>query len=164
MRVRGATGDWELWLGVAVVLIAAIGAALVPSQVLEPTYGSRSIAFSPKTFPFVTLSIMGLTGLAMIGKALFGTHERMPAPPDGPLRARALVPMLIMLVYVLLVDPLGIYVTSAVAIAALAWDLGSRSWITILTLALVVPTAMWLVFRLGLNVFLPEGTLFEGML
>lgn len=164
MRAIGRTKDWEFRVGVVVLTLALIGLALVPSQVLEPKFGGRSIAFSPKTFPTITLTVMALCGAFMSARPLLAKTDATPTPPGGPLGVRVLAPLSIMLVYVLLMEPLGTPIASALAIAAIAYSLGNRSWLTILILAIVVPIIIWVGFRIFLKVFLPAGWLLEGVL
>lgn len=163
IRITLKRAGWEFWVGTAVLAFALVGLALVPSQVLEPKFGTRSIAFSPKTFPVLTLSAIALLGAVMAMRAAFGQTDGA-APPEGLPRTRVLQPMLIMLGYVTLLEYLGTLAASALAIAALAWVFGTRRWSVVLPLAVVVPILVWLVFKVGLRVFLPEGRLFGGVL
>ena len=164
MRAISRTKDWEFRIGAVVLTLALIGLALVPGQVLEPKFGDRSIAFSPKTFPTITLTVMALCGAFMSARALLARTDVTPTPPGGPLGVRVLAPLCIMLAYVLLMEPLGTPIASAVAIAAMAYSLGNRNWLTILIIAIVVPTMIWVGFRMLLKVFLPAGWLLEGVL
>jgi hypothetical protein len=102
-----------------------------------------------------------LASLMVLGSMLDRT-EPTTTPPGGALRTRALAPILIMACYVAIAEVIGLIIASVLSIAALAFVLGNRNPATILTLAITVPTFIWLVFKVGLKVFLPEGTLFEG--
>lgn len=161
LKVTVGRLGWEFWVGIAVAALAVIAIALVPSQVLEPKFGTRSTAFSPKTFPIMALSVMAIGGtLLALRSALSGNASRHDMPA-GSLRPAVLPPMLIMLAYAALLDYLGTLITTALAVASLAYVLGSR-WPTILSLAVSVPAFIWIVFRVALKVFLPEGIL-EGL-
>jgi hypothetical protein len=107
---------------------------------------------------------MALCGAFMSARSLLAKTDATPTPPGGPLGVRVLAPLSIMLAYVLLMEPLGTPVASALAIAAIAWSLGNRSWLTILIPAIVVPIIIWVGFRIFLKVFLPPGWLLEGIL
>lgn len=164
MRVGSRLRDWEFWVGATVTVAALIGLALVPSQVLEPKFGGRSIAFSPKTFPAITLSVMALCGVAMALTPLRAASEPRTTPPGGPLSPRMLAPLAIMLAAVMLMEPVGMPITGALTIAAICYVLGTRNPLTVLLLAVTVPALIWVVFRMMLKVFLPEGWLLRGLL
>ena len=156
------TRDWRFRTGLVAAVIALVGLALVQSQVLEPKFGGRSIAFSPKAFPYLTLGSMALLASLMVLGSMLDRKEPTTTPPGGALRARVLAPILIMACFVAIAEVIGLIIASVLSIAALAYVLGNRTPATILTLAITVPTFIWLVFKVGLKVFLPEGTLFEG--
>lgn len=156
-------GDWRFRTGVVAAIIALVGLALVPTQVLEPKFGGRSIAFSPKAFPYLTLGSMAfLASLIALGPIL-DRREPTITPPGGALSVRVLAPIMIMAGYVAIIDVVGLINASVVGIAAIAYALGTRNVAAILTLAIVVPAFIWLVFKVGLKVYLPEGTLLKGL-
>ncbi len=155
--------DWRFRTGVVAAVIPLVGLALVQSQVLEPKFGGRSIAFSPKAFPYLTLGSMTLlAGLMVLGSVL-DRREPSATPPGGALSVRVLAPIMIMVGYVAIAELVGLVYASVLGVAALAYALGNRNAATILALATIVPTFIWLVFKVGLKVFLPEGTLLEGL-
>lgn len=140
------------------------GLMLVPSQVLEPKFGARSIAFSPKTLPAIALTVMALLGVLMALATVRGPDEPSLAPPEGLPQAHVLVPIAVMVAFVALIDQIGLIAASGLGIAALAYVLGNRNALTIVALAVTVPAVIWLIFAKGLKVFLPEGRLLEGLL
>ena len=80
--------------------ISLVVLALVPSQVLEPKFGARSIAFSPKTMPVIALTLMTILGALMaIGPAL-ARQDPEPSPPEGLPQARVLLPIVLMVAFV----------------------------------------------------------------
>ena len=144
-------------------VIALVGLALVQSQVLEPKFGGRSIAFSPKAFPYLTLGSMALLASLMVLGSVLDRREPNATPPGGALSVRVLAPIMIMVGYVAIAEVVGLINASVLGVAAFAYALGNRSAATILALAIMVPAFIWLVFKVGLKVFLPEGTLLEGL-
>jgi len=137
--------------------ISLVVLALVPSQVLEPKFGARSIAFSPKTMPVIALTLMA------IGPAL-ARQDPEPSPPEGLPQARVLLPIVLMVAFVAAINQIGLVLASGLCIAALAYLFGNRNVWLIAILAIAIPGAIWLIFAKSLKIFLPEGRLFEGLL
>lgn len=157
------TRDWRFSAGLVATVVSLIGLALVPSQVLEPKFGGRSIAFSPKTMPAVALALMAILGALMALGAALSREEPQTAPPEGLPKPHVLAAMGVMVAFVLVIDQIGLILASGLCIVALAILLGNRNLLTVLVLAIAVPGAIWLIFDKGLNVFLPEGRLFRGL-
>lgn len=64
--------------------------------------------------------------------------------------------------HIVLVEPLGWALAATVLFAGAAWTLGARFGARLVTISLILGFGIYLVFRLGLNVFLPAG-IFEGV-
>jgi len=164
MRDLPFTRDWRFRAGLVATAISLVMLALVPSQVLEPKFGARSIAFSPKTMPVIALTLMAILGALMaIGPAL-ARQDPEPSPPEGLPQIRVLLPIGLMVAFVASIDQIGLVLASGLCITALAYLFGNRNAWVIAILATAVPGAIWLIFARSLRIFLPEGRLFEGLL
>jgi hypothetical protein len=148
--------------GLAMLALSLAGLALTPSQVLSPRIVVRSIAFAPSTFPVLSLSLLGFLAALMVIRAWFGPTAEAGEPPEGQLRLRVLLPMGIFLLYVLLIEPVGMYVATVLAVVAFALALGVRHWAAVSTLAAITPVFIWMFFERTLGVGFPEGSLFGG--
>lgn len=142
--------------------LSLVGLALTPSQVLSPRIAVRSIAFAPSVFPLLSLSLLGFLAALMVLRAWFGSTAEADEPPEGRLRLRVLLPMGIFLLYVLLIEPVGMYVATVLAVVAFALALGVRHWAAVSTLAAITPLFIWMFFERILGVGFPEGGLFGG--
>ncbi len=151
---------WETRVGAAVLGLSIVGLALVPSQVLSPRFGVRSIAFSPSAFPVLSLSLLAFLAALMIVSARLSATADVRVPPGGWPRARVLVPMGTFLAYVLLIEPFGMYAATGLAVIAFAFGLGIRNWRTVMALATATPLFIWIFFERTLGVLLPEASLF----
>jgi hypothetical protein len=154
---------WQTWVGAAVLGLSIAGLALVPSQVLSPRFGARSIAFSPSAFPVLSLSLLAFLAALMLLRARLAATPDVREPPGGRLQARVLVPMGTFLVYVLLIEPLGMYAATGLAVIAFAFGLGTRNWLIVAALATATPLFIWIFFERTLGVLLPKASMFGGV-
>ena len=154
---------WQLWVGITFLLLSISGIILVPYQVLEPNIGVRSIAFAPSTFPYVSLSFIALFSTIMVLQRVF----REPTGSDDVISSpnmRVLVPMAIFFFYVFVIEIIGMILSTFIAVALIALALGNKSWLTILMLSIITSASIWSFFSVLLQVYFPEGTLFEGLM
>ena len=77
---------------------------------------------------------------------------------------RVLVPMVIFLFYVFVIEIIGMILSTFIAVALIALALGNKSWLTILLLSIITSASIWSFFSVLLQVYFPEGTLFEGLI
>ena len=154
---------WHFWVGITFLLLSVSGIILVPYQVLEPNIGVRSIAFAPSTFPYVSLSFIALFSTIMVLQRVF----REPTGSDDVISSpnmRVLVPMAIFFFYVFVIEIIGMILSTFIAVALIALALGNKSWLTILMLSIITSASIWSFFSVLLQVYFPEGTLFEGLM
>ena len=155
--------DWRFWVGIAFLLLSISGIILVPYQVLEPNIGIRSIAFSPSTFPFVSLSLVALLSILMVLQWVFTKPAEAEDVISSP-NMRVLFPMAIFLFYVFVIEIIGMLLSTFIAVALIALALGNKNWLTILLLSLITSGLIWSFFSILLRVYFPEGSLFEGLI
>ena len=155
--------NWNLFVGITFILISFAGIIMVPYQVLEPNIGVRSIAFSPSTFPYISLSLVALFSVLTVFQTIFRKQgsgsEELVTPP----KIRVLIPIAIFYGYVFIIEFIGMFVATFIAVALIALALGNRNWLTILFLSLTTSLCIWLFFSLLLQVYLPEGVLYEKL-
>jgi putative tricarboxylic transport membrane protein len=154
------TGLFTFALGAA----AAYGGSRLP-----PVPGQQ---VGPNVFPLVIgigLCLCGLMIAFGIGhsfeeeaEADLAAHSALPTEEQvlaahGPLyKLRVLIPPALLIFYVLFVDALGFYVTTAVMIVVAALVFGARPRLAI-PVALIAPVVVHLVFYKLLRVPLPAG-------
>ena len=131
---------WNFWVGLTLFSLSVLGIILVPFQVLEPKLGMRSIAFSPSTFPYVSLSIIALISILIVIQSF------LKKPTDGfavaidATKLRVLIPMGIFLFYVVFIEIIGMFLSTLIAVALIALALGNRNWLTILIISSITST------------------------
>ena len=110
-------------------------------------------------FPFYIGLIITFCSLVTLGQALVLTAARnAPFVMRGQLKMVTLV-MVPTLVYVALIESLGIYVASTIYIALFMWWLGKYSWIKFVSVSVSVNVAFFLMFEIWFKVPLPKGPL-----
>lgn len=110
-------------------------------------------ALGPKTFPIIIGVLLAIASLYPL--------LRPDPEPDWPSAGRALGiggALLVMLVYALLLEPLGFVVATALAAGALSWSLGARPALAALT-GIGVSIGIYALFHLILGLSLARGPL-----
>jgi len=110
-------------------------------------------------FPFRIGAILCLAALVVFIKSLFGkTRDHTIFVPWERLRLVLMV-LVPTIVYVLAIQFVGIYVASAVFIAAFMRVMDKRSWFKVTLISVGVSAALFWLFELQFSVPLPKGPL-----
>lgn len=160
----GANRDWgELLLGVAV---AIFGVAVVwqTFQIrITPAYS----LVGPRVVPLIVGIGLVLAGLWLAGEAAMGrtaspTTEAEDADPTLPTDWRAVGLLTAALIlYLVLIEPAGFIIASAVLFVSAAFAMGSRRLVRNLAVGVVMAAVLYLAFTAGLGLRLPIGLLGE---
>ncbi|MCG8521202.1 MAG: tripartite tricarboxylate transporter TctB family protein [Pseudomonadales bacterium] len=141
-------GDRILGLGLLVLAVAYGWAA---QQWPEPFGGAEGVG--PETFPTILSVVLVAGSLYLMIK---------PDPdarwPVGKSALELLVSVLVLVVYALLLEPLGFVIATTLAVGTLSWRMGAapkRAFLTGLGSAVVV----FVLFNYGLSLSLPAGPL-----
>ena len=141
-------GDRILGLGLLVLAVAYGWAA---QQWPEPFGGAESVG--PETFPTILSVVLVAGSLYLMIK---------PDPdaqwPIGKSALELLVSVVVLIVYALLLEPLGFIIATTLAVGTLSWRMGAapkRAFLTGLISAVVV----FVLFNYGLSLSLPLGVL-----
>ncbi len=132
-------------------------------------YGSSMIrvgverALSPRAFPSAIGAIILVCG---IGLALKAWRSRGEDPvihwPDRGGVKIILVNLLLLAGYIVLMNPLGLPLSTFLYVACTIWVLNPAKWVTALVTGLVVGVISYAVFIELLQLSFPMGFLFEG--
>jgi len=111
---------------------------------------------------FLAGSFIGLMGLVMIASKLFSSGK-MPtqtsALPSSGERRRLIYTMVVLILYAVLMDPLGFIVSTTLAMFGLFFDWQTRNWFWSGFFAVATSLASYLVFEAWLRCQLPRGIL-----
>lgn len=143
-----ALGDRILGLG---LLVLAVAYGWVAQQWPEPFGGAETVG--PETFPTI-LSVVLVAG---------SIYLMVKPDPDAqwPLGKTALelvVSLAVLVVYAMLLEPLGFVISTTLAVGTLSWRMGAplrRAFVIGLVSAVVV----FVLFNYGLDLNLPAGLL-----
>ena len=114
-------------------------------------------------YPRLLAGLTMLLGLALAGRALW--RWRAAAPPavdaagQGGAKARAGLCFAVLLIYTLLLEPLGFLLATPLAVGVLLRIIGGRGPVHAAVAAIAFTAAIFIFFRYGVNIVLPEGLL-----
>jgi putative tricarboxylic transport membrane protein len=110
-------------------------------------------------FPFyIGVIIIACSLVTLVRAVRITAAKNPPFVLRGQLKMVTLV-MVPTLVYVAMIEWLGIYVASAIYIALFMWWLGKYSWIKFVSVSVGVNVAFFLMFEVWFKVPLPKGPL-----
>jgi hypothetical protein len=146
---------------VTAALLVAIGAVACYEGGTLGLFGWGAMGPEPGVYPFVLGAGLVLTGLLLLGRALFArpssTMDRPFLPPRGlrPVLSAGL-PAAAM---VLLMPFVGLYVASGLYLAAYMHWIGRYRLVVSLLAGILLPLAGYIVFQRWFLIPVPEGSL-----
>ena len=154
-------------------LLLALGAVLFGMLVIWQTTQIRVAPIystvGPRTIPYIVGAGLVLTGLwlafeALTGRSTAGSTESEDVDLSLPTDWRCIgLLALALIAYLLLIEPAGFVVASAVLFVGAAYAMGSRRYVRDVVIGVLLATALYLLFNRGLGLDLPAGVL-EGIL
>ena len=156
--------DAENQSGVATYIIEAVVALLIVVLGIIVIQGSRSLGSGWTSdgpgsgyFPFYIGVILCISGLGVLYQSVLGKKRKTEVFVDHESLKRVLSVLLPALVYVLVVQFIGLYVASAIYIALFMVILGKYSWLKSIVAALAVMTLFFFMFEVWFKVPLFKG-------
>lgn len=141
-------GDRILGLGLLVLAVAYGWAA---QQWPEPFGGAETVG--PETFPTMLAVVLVAGSLYLMIK---------PDPdaqwPVGRSAVELLISLVVLVVYTLLLEPLGFVIATTLAVGTLSWRMGAAPRPAFLT-GLLSAVVVFVLFNYGLSLSLPAGLL-----
>ncbi len=163
----------DLGVGIGLVALSLIlYFVLIPRGISEPSKLS-SIAMSPRFWPSVIASMLGLAGLVVIvqqltsrsqlGVATQATPEEHEASTGAKTRwIKAIACMVWSFVYYAAIPYVGVVAASVATLLFLTWMGGERRIVLMSLLAVLLPSLLYYFFNYVANVSLPLG-IFESL-
>lgn len=144
------TGLGDRFLGLG-LLVLAVAYGWVAQQWPEPFGGAETVG--PETFPTILAVVLAAGSIYLMIK---------PDPdarwPLGKTALELVVSLVVLVVYALLLEPLGFVISTTLAVGVLSWRMGApvrSAFLTGLSSAVVV----FVLFNFGLSLNLPAGLL-----
>jgi putative tricarboxylic transport membrane protein len=157
----------DRWVGGGLVLTALLlYFVVVPAEIVAPRIqvggGVGGIAASPLFFPRLMAALLGMLGIVLFVRG----HSRERNLRDGEGFAfdrseavRIIGTAAILIAYMLLLETIGYLLLTPVTLIALCAFLGYRRWFVVVVIAAVFTVLVYVGFRYGMKILLPEGLL-----
>jgi putative tricarboxylic transport membrane protein len=141
-------------------LVALIGIFILYAATMISEGGVHRL--SPRTFPYVIGCLLFLcgAGLALKTWSLQGEGPTI-AWPDGEGVRAILVNLISLAVYIALMDPLGLPLSTFLYLAFTIWYLNRSKWVMAVTVGLITGGISYVLFIRVLGLSFPAGFLFE---
>lgn len=143
-----------LALGLVVILL------LIPLGVDEPRR-VKYAALSPSYYPRIIAICLTVLGLVIAVRSALAppvnTAERVEDRPDALLRISVMFGILFAMALVL--KTFGFIVTATLALGTAIWFAGERNYILIISMAIIIPLALYFFFLKVAGIPIPVGVL-----
>ena len=144
-------GDRILGLG---LLVLAVAYGWVAQQWPEPFGGAEGVG--PETFPTILSVVLVAGSLYLMVRPDPDTRW-----PVGKSLLELVIALVVLVVYALLLEPLGFVIATTFAVGTLSWRMGARPGRAFVT-GLVSAVVVFVLFSYGLQLSLPTGLLEVG--
>jgi len=152
----------NLIVGIVAALVGISVLLLVPFQIPGESWGSITDVQSPAFFPILNAVFLMACGLAQII-----TSRQPPISAGGAdgvemtsYPNKLVVIVALLMIYLFLIQHIGMVVSSGVAIAAMSVLLGYRNKVVIAISSIIFPIVIFVLFEKILKILLPHGVLF----
>lgn len=141
-------GDRIFGLG---LLVLAVAYGWVAQQWPEPFGGAETVG--PETFPTILAVILAAGAIYLMIKPDPDTQW-----PLGKTALELVVSLVVLVVYAMLLEPLGFVISTTLAVGTLSWRMGAPVRSAFLT-GLLSAVVVFVLFNYGLSLNLPAGLL-----
>lgn len=133
------------------MIVLAVAYGWGATQLPEPFGGSEAVG--PETFPLLLAGVLALSSLYLIVRP-----DPDNAWPWSRTGVELIIAVVVLVLYAMLLQPLGFILSTALAVGTLCWRMGSRAPRAYLVGA-VSGLVVYLVFTFALDLALPLGLL-----
>jgi len=144
------TGLGDRILGLC-LLVLAVAYGWVAQQWPEPFGGTEGVG--PETFPTMLALVLVVGSLYLMIKPDADTQW-----PVGKTALELVVSIIVLVVYALLLEPLGFVISTTLAVGALSWRMGAPAK-SAFAIGLLSAVVVFGLFNYGLSLSLPTGLL-----
>lgn len=151
----------ELIVGLCVMLIALIYAILTPFQASGYTEGN---SISGRALPMCIAALLGFLGAShsynnwKLHRSLPPDREA-PEPLDTEFIKRVVLYLLAACAYVAGIEHIGFIVSSLAIIPCFILLSGGRNKVALIATSVVTPLALYVIFTIVMEIYLPDGLL-----
>jgi putative tricarboxylic transport membrane protein len=146
---------------VFLIFFSVIMLFAVPDQVSKSKiFMGRSLtALDPKLFPYFILAAMLLFSMVYLLKSFSLEEKNLFKELPAISIARVGLSLLIFLAYAILMEPMGFIPASVVLFLVLTTIYGNRNWLLGISVSVLFPVIIYVLFIQAFQVYLPESTL-----
>ena len=147
--------------GAAIVIAAFLVLFAIPQWVSTPS-NVQKLVLSPLFWPYIVAALMGLIGLGLVARSLMMAHASSHQPGTDYAEARSASMRLvafavIMVLYMLAMNTLGMVWSSMLAFVAVAFLVKTHHPKTAIIAAFIVPLLLYAFFAHVASVAIPQG-------
>jgi len=122
------------------------------------------VGLSPAFFPELAFLLIFILSCILIILAYFKSDKRQTSETvkkfDLTQMKQVGTIFLVLILYVILINIIGYYISSLATLVTLFWIFRVKSWYTILPVSILLMVLIFFFFEMGLKVLLPRGILF----
>lgn len=133
------------------MIVLAIAYGWGATQLPEPFGGSEAVG--PETFPLLLAIVLGLSSLYMVVRP-----DPDNAWPWSRTGMELIIAVVVLILYAMLLQPLGFIISTTLAVGTLCWRMGARPSKAFVTGG-VAGVVVFLLFNFALDLALPLGLL-----
>lgn len=133
------------------LIVLAVAYGWGATQLPVPFGGSGAVG--PETFPLLLAGLLGLSSLYMVVRP--DPDNAWPLSRTG---VELIIAVVVLVLYAMLLAPLGFIISTTLAVGTLCWRMGSRPVRAYLT-GLVSGVVVFMLFNFALDLALPLGLL-----
>ncbi|WP_017430701.1 tripartite tricarboxylate transporter TctB family protein [Vreelandella jeotgali] len=137
-------------LGILLIALA-VAYGQGATQLPEPFGGSGAVG--PETFPLLLAGVLGLSSLYLVVRP--DPDNAWPLSRTG---IELIIAVVVLVLYALLLAPLGFIISTTLAVGTLCWRMGATPLSAYLT-GLIAGVVVFLLFNFALDLALPLGLL-----
>ena len=142
-------------------IIAFLGLLVLYASTMVSVRGAHRL--SPRTFPYAVGFLLLFCGIGLAVKSWRFRGEDIKIKwPDREGVTIILVNLISLALYVILMNPLGLPLSTFLYVTFTIWYLKRSKWVTAIVIGLIFGLASYYVFISLLGLSFPEGLLFGG--
>ncbi len=145
---------------IAGILLAIIGAVGYYMATTYPKLSRKDLIVGANLFPKIAAVGMIVCGIIVVLKALIVPKYR-PAFTKEELKdyGRVGICIAMCILFAIVMKKLGFIVSGILLVFGMQFVLGNRKWLSLILVSILVPIALFVVFKYGLQVNMPVGVL-----
>jgi putative tricarboxylic transport membrane protein len=153
----------DVIIGAILAFLSAVIYLLIRSSELH-SVSRGEVGLSPAFFPELAFIFIFISSCILAILSYYKPHERQQSEISKPFDTSQMklvgTIVFILLLYIILINIIGYYISSFVVLVTLFWVFRVKSWYKILPISIGLMVMVFFFFEKGLRVLLPRGFFF----